>query len=70
MLKKTKILKLSVAPPARDVEDAADAAQHKQSDREMLLCWDTIKKKGRFSSCLGHNGRFEAKKYRMNAKFP
>ena len=45
MLKKTKILKLSVAPPARDVEDAADAAQHKRSDRAMLLCRDAITKK-------------------------
>lgn len=45
MLKKTKILKLSVAPPARDVEDAADAAQREPSDRATLLCWGPIQKK-------------------------
>lgn len=45
MLKKPQILKLSVAAPARDAGDAADAAQHKQSEREMLLWWGAIKKK-------------------------
>lgn len=70
MLKKPQILKLSVAAPARDAGDAADTAQHKRSEREMLLLMGCYQKEmGRISSCLGHNGKPRQKNIEQTLNF-